>query len=157
MNLEPGSISSTRLNRARGSGRQTVQQNDFANIIMCKKEFASPSTFYDTGKSKRQEEKKKLENTSTFLYIFFQRKIRSVLPPRADWLPGRKRPLEERALCGTRSRTYWLSAAQHQYRGQGESLAFPVALSCAQGCSAYLFSNAARAAAQTNPEAGGSK
>lgn len=90
-------------------------------------------------------------------YTFSKRKIHSVLPPSADLLPWRKSLLKERTLCGTRSRTYWLSAAQHQYTRQGESAAFTVALSCAQGCSPYLFSKAAGAKVQTNPEAGGSK
>lgn len=94
---------------------------------------------------KLKRKKKKGWNKRVPSYTFLKRKIHSVLSRGTDLLPWRKSPLKERTLCGTRSCTYWLSAAQHQYTRQGESAPFTVALSCAQGCRPYLFSNAASA------------
>lgn len=60
-------------------------------------------------------------------------------------------------MCGTRSCTYWLSAAQHQYSRQGESVCFHQSLVLCMGLQPIISSDAAGAQAQRHPEAGGSQ
>lgn len=90
MNLESGSISCTRLNQTRGSGRQTLQQNDFANIVLCKKECASTGTFYETEKNKRQKEKKSCKKqVPSYTYFFKGKFILFSRPVQTRCLGGR--------------------------------------------------------------------
>lgn len=64
---------------------------------MCEKGDAFISVFYETGKI-RDQKKKMGWKKQVLPYTFLKRKIRSVLPTRADLLPERKSLLKER-IC----------------------------------------------------------